>query len=211
MIRKFSQFKLTEASVYPMIEYVDSHVSSWFSAKYMKVLEDLLMKSFGVKLERKNGYLIVSEELSHICQERGVEILEDLDGLLISARHIYMSGIPWIQIVGSSWTRMSNDEFGKPVYSLRMGNLGSLANVIDRNDTSSIVIKNLEDLQKIKVKALELYRNIDKKGYSKEINQIAKDLKFKPVWDTDVIHKIALQIINSLNIAAVIQKERNSE
>jgi len=210
MITKFEHFKLTEASVFPMKEYVVSHVTTWLTSKYKKTLINLLMKQWGIKLTELKQGLEVNQELEHLCHERGIEILDSIDGLSIVVRDIHANGKTWIQISGSEWIKMPDDKEGKPVYSISRGRLGSLIDVTTFHDKESpVVIKNMKDVVELSNKAIEQYGHTEKKGYNKEIGEIAKEMNFKVEWDLDAINKISKKVLTDIKIAARKQKVRN--
>lgn len=172
---------------FPMKEWVNSHIVGYMKSKFVHKFTKLLVKKIGldyVKDIRSTRFKFDKNIISHeIFNERGIEDLPYLQYLGVNVRHIYMSGHVWIQISGP--TNM-------------LYNPSSFSSMFDfdtwKNNTL-VVVKNFEDIEKLKEEVLKRHGHESKKGFNKEVDVIAKEMNFNLIWDEEAVQKMADQIV----------------
>jgi hypothetical protein len=146
------------------------------------------MRSFGVKLpQRKSDVLTVTPELLELCNELGIEVMKDVEGLEIWLRAIFSDGNVWVQIGGTNGAGS--------MYGVASGQMESKA-------SNFYVVKNMQDVNKVANRVTELFGDQDKKGYNKEFKQVAKELNFKVEWNLEEIDKLSKAILKGLKPAS---------
>ena len=218
MIKSFENFKFVkEASVYPLEEWMRSHVSSWLNT-YQNSLTKELFKCWGVTLpQRKVGTIQVTEDILPYCNQHGIEVLKtseqaiDFESLEIWLRSISFNGCIWVQIghrkAGSQIEVCDSTPHEVKIKAYEEDRQKDGENFSERDEkyykdylSRPIfkVVKNMDDVQKVRDRVYELYKGVDKKGYNNEFKAVAKELGFKIQWDLAEVKKLALAIAKDL-------------